>query len=151
MNNKGNIGGWLILMGLQIAVTILISLKSVVIYIQFFQSPEWLNISNISYGKSYETLFLYETALYICLLVSSLFILAVFILKKRRFRDVYSVYMVLCILAYLGAYLIASRIETLPNKKLHELDRAILSYTIWSVIWIRYLFKAKRPQTTFVN
>jgi hypothetical protein len=152
MNNEGkNIGGWLFLMGFQIMITIFIAIYALKNYIDFFLSPDFKNVLNLESFSQWKILYIYETGFYSYMIIGGTFIFIKFLTKKQRFRDFYSLFMILCILGYIISYLIASRVHGLPISKISELERSILGYLIWSAIWISYLFKGMRPQVTFIH
>jgi hypothetical protein len=151
MTEGKNIGGWLILMGLQIMITIFIAIYAMKSYIDFFLSPDFRNTNNLETFSRWKVLFIYETVLYAFMIIGGVFIFIKFLRQKLRFRNFYSIFMILCIIGYILSYLFASRIEPVPIAKISELERSIFGYIVWSAIWISYLFKGKRPQETFIN
>ena len=151
MDTVRKIGGWLVLLGLQIATTILFAIRELKIYFNFFQTADWMNITNLKDSTHWRTMFIFEACFYLFLFAGSFIILILFLSKKQRFRDFYSLYMILCTLGYIITYFIAKSIENIPVKKFSDLNTAIFGYIIWSAIWISYLYKAERPGKTFIN
>jgi hypothetical protein len=150
MSNDTKIRGWLILLGLQIVTILLIAITTAKTYIDSIRFS-WTSITEVEGALFRKVFIIYNTLFYLLMTFGGIFILVIFLSKKQRFRDYYSIYMVFIIIGYIGEYLIVSKMDSSFIKYLSEIEATIFVNIIWSAIWISYLFKAKRPQYTFIN
>ena len=151
MENKQKIGGWLLLLGTQLILSFLIYTYSLKTYIGIFNTTSWTKLSTMEDSLLWKTFFICQTALFIILMLAGLFVLLQFFYRKRNFRNFYILYMIISIIGFIGIYVIVSKIDTCPIESISKYKTAIFGHVIWSVIWINYLYKASRPNLTFIN
>ena len=147
------IGGWLILIGFQLIVTILISIYVLLQYKDLLKSEDWITLKQLDStdALAFIRFSYYEIIMNILILLIAPIIIVRFFNMSSLFKDYYSIYMIVIVVLLIIDYLLITKIDNLADAKTNQITRSIFAYIIWGAIWISYLYKGKRPSQTFVN
>lgn len=153
MRKNHQIGGWLLLLALQLIVYPIYLLIIIKKYIGSFFSYDWANIKTLNDVNIilFRKLSYFEFAFYCVSFILCLVLIFYFFKTKQVFKNIYIVFMLFTIAGYTIAFFIADKIESLPESKTDQISGSAITALVWLMIWIIYLFKSKRSINTFVN
>lgn len=149
MPENKKIGGWLILLGIQLLSILIFYSNSLIGHIRV--KNQYSSIMSNSKFDSIKSYFQIEAIIYGLLLIGTVYILVLFFNKRSTFRSIYALYMTLTILGFGALSIIAGNIEYLPKFRAEEFRIYVLSNVVWFAIWISYLYKSPRAKSTFNN
>jgi hypothetical protein len=146
MENSRRIGGWLMLLFVQIFLHTIYLVYGISGYLKIFTSNKWASFSLSSPKiKLIKELAYFEFGFFIVSLLFIPLLIKYFILRLKRFKDIYIVYLVFTLLGHVVIYLFAENISPLSQNKLQQITNIIFSILGWTVIWTLYLFKGRGP------
>lgn len=146
------IGGWLVLVAIGVAIspiTIFISVVKSGLYNQL----NWDNLDNLSRFATFgfKFTFIFECVFNACLLASSILIIFLFFERRKIFPKTIIAFKILAFIAASLDILSVVLVSETPDKTFYYTTLpTLLGQAIASCIWILYFLKSERVKATFV-
>ena len=150
------LGGWLILLGIALAVTPFVRVNALVSTGAVYSNSNWRVITDPSgagYDSSLAPILLYELFFQLTLLVFSILLVALFFQKKRIFKIVLIGYLSFQFVVFTLDHILAETRKTKPvtigtqSSAVPRAGQTLVPLVLWGL----YVLRSKRVKMTFLN
>lgn len=150
------IGGWLYLVALGVFTTpFRIGFTTYNIFSAIFLVPgAWAKLTvpgSSIYDPYWEPILIGEVAGNILFTLVSIYIIVLFVNKKKAFPKTYIVFLLLNFAFVVGDYFAADLVKAVANQPSPAADKEVIRTIVACAIWVPYMLKSKRVKGTFVN
>lgn len=151
---KTGLGGWLILLGITLFISVLAKLVTLAQDFVAISSPDWQQLvtpGSPAYDPLWGPAVWVEILLTLGLLGFNIYVIALFFRKKATFPRHFTIFAVSNIVVIAVSLALCAQIHNFPKDAKMQIIKSVFQSLIYLGIWGSYVHKSLRVKRTFVR